>query len=81
MIIIKIMLIKFKNDIIYHCNDILSEHTKLSNKLFCDSVTVKLKSENNFLNERFTIKFKVSFLGGWLLVFLRQDLIWQINFK
>ena len=48
MIIIKIMLIKFKNDIIYHCNDILSEHTKLSNKLFCDSVTVKLKSENNF---------------------------------
>lgn len=61
MIIIKTMLIKFKNDITYHCNDILSEHTKLSNKVFCNSVTIKLKSENNFLNERFTIKFKVSF--------------------
>ena len=44
----KNMLIKFKNDITYHCNDILSEHTKLSNKVFCDPVTVKLKSENHF---------------------------------
>ena len=48
MIIIKIMLIKFKYDIIYHFNDILSEHTKLSNKVFCDPVTVKLKSDNHF---------------------------------